>query len=377
MTEPPLPMLHLIGSPWEIGVAHGQAAAGPIARNLGIYFRRFAEEAELPREEVIRRTAQSWPRVSVRSPEFAAMVEGIAWGAGLPLLDVAALNLRFEFMYGEFSRMGRRDLAGAPSPAGACTSFAVLPGASADGRLRVGQNWDWIPGVAGLLLHVTRPDGLRVLCFTEAGVAGGKIGQNSAGVGLAINGLLSSEDDWSRIDRPFHARTWDVLCSRTLDEAADVAAGGDRACSANFLIAQAGSAGQGAAVSVETAPGGVCHLYPAAGVLVHANHFRDPKRLGVWQPLVEERRSTYHRCHRMERLLADAVSSGGLDTGRLEAILRDHDGHPESICRHPNPALPEADRHETVVSVIMDLHEGRMRVAPGPPCRAAYHEHAL
>lgn len=377
MTPPPLPVLDLAGSPWEIGVAHGRAAAGRIAHNLDIYFRRFAEEAELPREEVIRRTARSWPLIRARSPEFAAMVEGIASGAGVPLLDVAAVNLRFEFMYGEFSRMGRRDLAGLPSPAGACTSFAVLPEASADGHLRVGQNWDWIPGVVGLLLNVTRPDGLRVLCFTEAGVAGGKIGQNSAGVGLAINGLLSSEDDWSRMGRPFHARTWDVLCSHTLEAAADAAAGGDRACSANFLIAQAKGAGRGAAVSVETAPGAVCHLYPAAGVLVHANHFRDPGKLGVWQPLIEERRSTYHRCRRMERLLAEAVASGGLDAGRLEDVLRDHDGHPESICRHPNLALPEADRHETVASVIMDLHEGCMRVAPGPPCRAAYQEHAL
>jgi len=377
MTPASLPVLHLAGSPWEIGVAHGRAAADRVAHNLDLYFRRFAEEAELPREEVIRRTAQCWPSVRACSPEFAVMVEGIASGAGVPLLDVAAVNLRFEFMYGEFSRIGRRDLAGVPAPAGECTSFAVLPEASADGHLRLGQNWDWIPGVAGLLVHVTRPDGLRVFCFTEAGVAGGKIGQNSAGLGLAINGLLSHEDDWSRMGRPFHARTWDVLCSRTLDEAAGAAADGNRACSANYLIAQVGGPGRGAAVSVETAPAGVCRLHPAAGVLVHANHFRDPAKLGVWQPLVDERRSTYHRCRRMERLLANAGSCGGLDTARLEAVLRDHDGHPESICRHPNPALPEPDRHETVVSIIMDLHESRARVAPGPPCRARYEEHAL
>ena len=48
---------------------------------------------------------------------------------------------------------------------------------------------------------------------------------DSAGLGLVINGLLSSEDDWSRVGRPFHARTWEVLCSRTLPQAVEAIAG--------------------------------------------------------------------------------------------------------------------------------------------------------
>ncbi len=377
MKPPALPLLHLAGAPREIGEAHGRAASEAIGLNLDAYFRRFATEAELPRAEVLARAARYWPAVRTQSPEFAAMVEGIAAGARQPLLDIAAMNLRFEFLYGEFSRIGQRDLGGVPAPAGECTAFAVLPGASRDGHLRIGQNWDWIPEIAGLLLHVTRPDGLRILCFTEAGVAGGKLGMNSAGLGLVINGLLSNEDDWSRLGRPFHLRTWEVLCSRGLDAAVKAAGDGARSCSANFLIAQAEGPGRGEAVSLEAAPRATCRITPSDGILAHANHFLDSQRLGIWQPIVEERRSTYHRCSRMERLLRDAAADGGVEAETLTAILRDHDEHPESVCRHPNPALPEAERYETVVSVVMDLHAGQILTAGGPPCRADYHEHTV
>ncbi len=376
-TAPGFPLLRLAGGPREIGEAHGRAAAGLVAHNLELYFRRFAGEAELSRPEVLRRTRLYWESVEEQSPEFASMVEGIAGGAGQPLLDVAAMNLRYELLYSEFSRIGQTELGVMPAPAGECTAFAVVPEASADGHLWMGQNWDWIPGVAGLLQHITRAGGLRVLCFTEAGIAGGKIGMNSAGIGLAINGLLSNEDDWSRLGRPFHVRTWDVLCSTSLPQAARAVTGGVRSCSANFLIGRAGMPREGNAVDLEAAPRGICEHHPAAGTLAHANHFRDPNRLGIWQPIVEEKRSTYHRCDRMERLLAGAAARGPIAGEALQAALRDHDEPPDSICRHTNPALPEGERYQTVASIIMDLHAGLMYAAAGPPCSHPYQEHHL
>jgi isopenicillin-N N-acyltransferase-like protein len=377
VTARALPLLRLAGSPREMGESHGSGAAALVAHNLDVYFRRFADEAELPREEVLRRAGVYWRAMQGESPEYCAMVEGIASGAGVPLLEVVALNVRFEMLYGEYSRIGQADLGGAPAPAGECTAFALAPEASPDGHLHLGQNWDWIPDVAGLLLHVTRPDGLRILCFTEAGIAGGKIGANSAGLGLVVNGLLSNEDDWTRLGRPFHVRTWGVLCSRTLAGAVTAVAGGERSCSANFLVGRAGAPGEGAALTLEAAPRGLCSFEPTGGILVHANHFRDPQRLGIWQPIVEERRSTYHRCGRMERLLEQAAGQGGATHEALRAILRDHDGHPDSVCRHPNPALPEPERLQTVVSVLIDLHAGRMDVAAGPPCTYDYQEHRI
>jgi len=369
---PELPLLRLSGAARDIGEAHGRAAADRIAWNLQVYFRRFAAEAMLPRDEVLGRTTGYWAAAVRLSAEFAAMIEGIADGAHQPLLEVAALNLRYELFYTEFSRIAQAARGTVTTPAGECTAFAVMPGAAADGHLRLGQNWDWFPDVAGLLLHVTRPDGLRVLCFTEAGIAGGKIGLNSAGVGLAVNGLLSTEDDWSRLGRPLHLRTWEVLCSARLEDAVRAATGDDRSCSANFVIGQAGDPGAGSALNLETTPGAVSAEPLEGSVYAHANHFLHADRLGAQQLFDEEQHSTYHRCTRMDHLLQRAASDGPVTRETLKTILRDHDGRPDSICRHPSPALPEGERYQTVASAIMDLHAGTMHVAVGPPCEATY-----
>ncbi len=369
--------VRLAGAPLEAGRAFGRATADLVARNLAIYFRRFLDETQLDRDEVLRRTGLYWPVVQAQSPEFAAMVEGIAQGAGQPLPDVAAVNLRYELLYSEFSRIGQMEHGGIHTPAGECTAFALMAETSTDGHLRIGQNWDWIPDVAGVLTHVTRPDGLRICCFTEAGIAGGKIGLNSAGLGLVVNGLVSADDDWSRLGRPFHARTWEILCSTRLDAAVEVVSRGERSCSSNFLIAQAGAPGRGEVADVEAAPLGVCVQHPRGGVFAHANHFLDPGRLGIWQPLREERTSTYHRCGRMEQMLVGAAARGPVGPEDLQAMLRDHDGMPESVCRHPNPDLPEPERYQSVVSMIVDLHAGRALVAAGPPCLHEFVEYEV
>src|SRR6185503_18348358 len=132
------------------------------------------------------------------------------------------------------------------------------------GHLLMGQNWDWIPEVQGAMLHTREPDGLEILAFTEAGIVGGKIGLNSAGLGLAINGLLSTADDWSRLEMPFHVRCYEILRRRSLPEAVRLVVAGKRACSANFLLAQTPAQ----AVDVESAPDTVRELEPVAHRLV-------------------------------------------------------------------------------------------------------------
>lgn len=368
-----LPLLDLAGPPREVGRAHGEAARDRIAHNLAVYFERFAGEALLPREEALRRAAQYLIVIERQAPDYAELMRGVAEASGHDLLEIAALNARYELLYSSFAKINVAALQAGRWPgeaAGGCTAFAALSEATPDGHLRIGQNWDWIPEVQGLLLRVERADGHRLLCFTEAGIVGGKIGLNSAGIGLAINGLLSDRDSWARLRTPFHVRTWRVLNSQTLDEALDAVLSEEQACSANFLIAQARGAGEGAAVDLETAPGASCRLEPRRGLLAHANHFLDPDRLGIWQPLAEERDSTYHRHARMERLLAE--HHGRLDAATLQTILRDHDGRPESVCRHPNPAWGPSEAYETVVSVIMDLHARDLLVSAGPPCGHEY-----
>jgi isopenicillin-N N-acyltransferase-like protein len=355
-----LPLLHLRGSPYEQGCQHGEALRDRIAHNLALYFTRFAGEVRLDRSEVLARAARYLSAIEARCPAYYAGMRGLAAGSGQSLAELAAINVRYEILYYQF---------GANAMADGCTAFAVAPAASANGHLLIGQNWDWIPGVQGALLHTVEPDGVETLSFTEAGIFGGKIGLNSAGVGLAVNGLTTTDDDWSRLSPPFHVRCYEILRARDLDSAVQVIAGAPRACSTNFLIAQAPDR----AVNVEAAPGSVRMLAADGGCLVHTNHLLDPEALGVAEPPSELRPGSCHRFARMTELLGERP----IALGHVQDSLRDHDGIPNSICRHADTRKPPAEHYVTVTSAIMDLEAGALYISDGPPCSNDYQIHKL
>jgi len=369
-----LPIVDLPGDPYADGVAHGRAAGDGITQNLRIYYDRFQREAKLTLAQTRERGRMYHTVIERLEPAYARAMEGVSEGARVSLDDIAVLNARYEILYSQYSSINQAAAQTARHgiPAGGCTAFAVTPDVSADGHLYLGQNWDWFPEVRGIVLRVANPDGFAMAAFTEAGIVGGKIGMNSLGLGLVINGLLSNRDDWSRLYTPFHVRTWRILHSRTLRDAVRVVTDELRSCSANFLIGQTN--GSAEVVNIEAAPEATCSIAAEGGVLAHANHFVDPQRLSVWQPLAEEKTSTYQRAARMHRMLADGAARRSLDAPALMELLRDHDGHPDSVCRHPNPHLPEEERVESVVSVLEDLTAGRFYLAGGTPCTTPFTE---
>jgi isopenicillin-N N-acyltransferase-like protein len=365
-----LPILTLKGSPYQIGYKHGRRARPEIEHNLAVYFRRFKSETELSHDVAVGRAARFLEVINKTSPEYAETMKGVATGSGQEILDITALNVRYELMYSQFSKIGLKPV---PKTFG-CTAFAALPTAVENGHLMMAQNWDWIPEVEGLFLKVRNENGPDVLSFTEAGVVGGKIGLNSEGVGLLINGIVSSKDDWARLKKPFHVRCWEILRSKTLGRAAKVIAQSQRNCSANFILGQQKTIGLGKIVDIESAPEAVCELGPQRGALAHTNHFSNPKILGVKQVLDEERLSTLQRYRRIQKLLDGTVRAGQkLTLAEAQNMLRDHFGKPESVCRHSNLKLPEYERYETVVSVVMDLYSRKLWATVGSPCSSEYH----
>jgi isopenicillin-N N-acyltransferase-like protein len=351
-----LPVIHVEGEPYDQGRQHGLALRDQVGHNLEVYYDRFQREGQLAPAEARARAARYLPLLE-GGPYFDALI-GMAAGSGHSLIDLLVLNVRYELLYYQYGVCGVRGPDG-------CTSFAVRPQGSANGHLLLGQNWDWIPQVRGAVLHTVEPDGLETLGFTEAGIVGSKIGLNSVGLGLAINGLLSSADDWSRLELPFHVRCYEILRRRSLPEAIGLVAAGKRACSANFLLAQTPDQ----AVDIESAPDTVRELQPEVNALVHTNHFLDPAALGVTEPIGERRPHTYWRQTRMRALLE---ARAPVAVGDLEVALRDHDTYPDSICRHENPADPPWEWCVTVTSAIMDLHDLSLRLTDGRPCEHLY-----
>lgn len=356
-----LPVLHLSGTPYQQGLRHGQVLQERIEHNLALYLERFQREGRLARPELLRRAARYLAALQGQSAEYFENLRGVAQGSGCDLVQLAALNLRYELLYYQFTQIALAD---------GCTALALTPEVTANKHLLLAQNWDWIPGVQGALLHTCEPGGLETLSFSEAGIVGGKIGLNSAGLGLAINGLTSSADDWSRLSRPFHLRCYDILRAPRLEAALQVVTAGPRACSANFLIAQIPDR----VSDIESAPDATELWECVNGSIVHTNHFLEPDRLGVVEPPNDKRPYSVQRLGRMRGLLE---AKRPISLTDLASYLRDHQGHPYSICRHVDLDEPPEERYDTVTSVIMDLHSRTLQVSDGPPCENEYQQVTL
>ena len=348
------PILHLTGTAYDQGVQHGQALQDQITHNLAVYFARFEAEAGLPRTEVLNRASKYAGAIAGQNPAYFDGMRGAADGSGFGLEEIAALQVRYEILYYQYGRTSE-DVDG-------CTAFAVLPEASANGHLLVGQNWDWIPQVLGAVLHTTDPDGFETLAFTEAGIVGGKIGFNSAGVALAINGMMTTGDDWSTLAKPFHVRCYEILRSRDFDSAVSIVTSEARACSTNFLIAQTPDK----VIDIEAAPSTLRFLECVGGCLVHTNNFTDPAEIGVVEPVNPKREFSIGRRARLGELLASRKKVSIAD---IQADLQDHLGYPYSICRHAAVGIEPPESHSiTVTSVVMDVTDKTLMLTDGIPC---------
>ncbi len=363
-----LPHVRVEGTSRDLGLQHGRMARDRIEDNVDLYFYRFREEWNLQREEVLRRAGLYAEVIEDADTDYYEAMEGIAEGSSVPFMDIVAINVRYELVYSEYSKLGQEQ--GLPS---GCTAVGLLPGRTENGHVLMAQNWDWIPGIQGIVQEYEPSMGPRVLAFTEAGIVGGKIGLNSRGLGLMINGLVSDQDNWETLGVPFHVRCWRALQRDTLEDAAGMLRDSLGSCSANFILGQ--TDGQGAVLNLETCPTGTEEIPPEDGIITHANHFLMGEALGIWEPLIEEKTTTFDRLRRLDELVGAQTSA--FTVSDLERLLRDHDHWPGSICRHQEEALPEPQRYQTVVSTIMDLDDRWLSIASGNPCDEEYKTYRL
>lgn len=276
------------------------------------------------------------------APELGGEMAGIAAGSGLEHWQVGALN-------------GRTELLAALSTTGdgECSTSVVL----APGGPRTVQTWDW---------HDTLRDGMvlwsiqeRVSTFTEAGIVG-KIGVNSAGLGVHFN-VLRHASDSADIGVPVH-----VVARRILDEAATLddatAIARSARLSASTLITVVTADG---VRGLELSPAGV-GVVDASGVFVHTNHFLDAELARGERVLAGE--STTHE--RLSWLRSHADGLGAADRGERAAALRAHAADGAAVCAHPDMTLPAHQRWETLATISLDVVGRRLAVHRGGPCTA-------
>jgi isopenicillin-N N-acyltransferase-like protein len=346
------PLMEIKGEAFERGRQYGEQTADLIQFNLEGYWRLFQYDTGLDRLAILDHARQYLRPIEEYAPHLLEEMRGIAEGAGVSLDEILALNCRTEIL--SLAAVPLRD---------ECTAVFVAPEATASGHALVAQNWDWANVLRGgsVVLRIEQAGWPTVLTLTEAGMVG-KIGFNSAGVGVVTNFLRHNH---RRIGAPFHLILREALNASRLGLAVAAVYRGVRADSGNYLLAHA----DGEAIDLEATPSDVGFLYPEEGVLVHTNHFVTP-RLQAGDVGIAPSDHTLLRYGRATRLLRARIGQITVET--LKNVFRDHFNHPRSICRHPDPTYPEIERSATLASMIVDLTAGEMYVTAGEPCDTEY-----
>lgn len=329
----PIPLVEIDGSePLERGRQRGRATAAEARATIDGYRALFhaggLDDARLAADAQIVLDV-----VEDVLPDLHAELRGMAEESGIPIEDLALVNARTEVLGGGGSRE--------------CSTVVGIRGGVASV-----QTWDWHAEFQdGWHRHHVAGTPYTFVGMTEYGILG-KVGINSAGLGLHLN-ILGHADDGVG-GAPVHLLITQVLgCTGSVAEAVDLVRSMPiRSSSTVTLVDPEG------AVTLELSPGRVDELRPSDGGLLHTNHFLAP------EPAAGEKTYLYQpdSTDRM-RLLRERIADGGVPSGvdALVPLLRSGPGEPE-LCVFPNESLPFGERWGTLATIAFEPERRTMRI---------------
>ncbi|MDF3935580.1 C45 family autoproteolytic acyltransferase/hydolase, partial [Pseudomonas citronellolis] len=336
--------------PFERGRQIGERWAQQIGQTLALYL-DFFPRVGVPSERVRQIGEASLAALETWCPALAREIEGLAAGARLPLWQLAALNARTEIL----AVMPQQPVEGE------CSTAIYAPhGAAAPLSL---QTWDWHDSLVphGLILKLLGGSGLTVKLFTEFGMLG-KIGVNSAGLGLHFN-ILHHAADNAEAGVPVHA-----IARRVLEEATSVReaidlVGTARVSASTVLSVFSRDDAELRAASIEMSPA-LTAVVPARedGWLLHTNHFVDPQQARGER--TADVSTTYARYDHLAAMTANMARADLVE--RADAFCGAA-GEQAVVCFHPDPAEPDTERWETLLSVALDSVGGTLQYVAGNP----------
>ncbi len=351
-----LKVVEVSGGSYEMGYQYGKACP-EIATMLDIIREVFGGA------ERVRRLAGQYiplylPSAQAYAPEIIEEMRGMADGAGVAFEDIFFLNITYEIAV--------------PTVMG-CTSFAVTEGATENGETFAGQNFDYLALWEDfmVLLKMKPVQGPAIMAVAPVGCLG-LIGLNSAGISLNLNLLRNKASLSPDGGVPTHIILRKALSCDTISRAIGLIVSAGRKSAKNYLLAS----GQGDIIDVETTSDDVDIQYPEDGILTHANHFKAERfRPDDLAPLYWP--DSFLRSQRLFQLLRSRHGSLSVDV--IKQLLADHNNHPNSVCRHPDPdnPLPMARGMKTLVSIISCPGKQKAWIALGSPCENDYLEYSL
>lgn len=276
----------------------------------------------------------------------------------LDLLDIVALNVRSEIVFGLFTEGNSK---AQDPPLDGCTSLGLI---TEWGRTYLAQNWDWQvaqrDNIIILKIHSDEPGIPAISMVTEGGIIG-KIGFNAAGVGICQNAIRARGVDVASGRLPVHLAMRRVLECSSREAAVSVLESLGVAGSVYLLVG--GDDGVSGAECTSTT---VNVMQPSSTtgngiqMLAHTNHLL-LEHAGVEEPHWLD--DSKPRVQRITELVGKMGSPGDNFANDLFRLFQDEECYPCSINRH------EAgdSTFETLFTIVMDLTDKKALVTFGRP----------
>ncbi|KAH9889300.1 AAT-domain-containing protein [Cubamyces lactineus] len=346
-----IPKIDLAGSPYEIGLQHGTQLAPQVLDQLRIYRDLFQETCKFDWATVRTVASEFQGGISRLAPDLLDEMRGIADGVraaqhgvhpGIDVLDIIALNARSEIALGQWDD--------------GCTALAWRIRTQDCHKQILAQNWDWREGVGKNLAIATisAPGKPQIWMVIEPGIVG-KIGFNSASVGVCLNAIRARPISTSLL--PIHLLLRIALECDSIDKAIESSDSlGGAASSQHILIAD-----KDGARGLELSPRGAFYLKEDEnGILVHTNHFLENK-------LVDEPpwlSGSPVRLERAKAICGELMQELGHERlGEIDAkllrtrLFSDTVNSPQAICCSPDPN--RVARIQTLFNIVMTFEPGR------------------
>ncbi|KAK6361149.1 hypothetical protein TWF730_004893 [Orbilia blumenaviensis] len=331
-----IPRISLSGTNYEIGYSHGSSLKAQIARQIEFYYGMFQYSSKLDREGVHSRARDYEATILKLVPNLHQEIVGIAEGAEVDVLDIVALNVRSEIALGEFQD--------------GCTSLSwKVTGEDGKTVQYLAQNWDWVRPVQQnlALVEIQQAEKPTIKMVTEAGIIG-KIGYNSASVGVLLNALRAPPTDTTKL--PVHVLLRLCLESRTAAEALSQIEKYGAASAQHILLADLSGA-----QCLELSPIKHHYIYPNSdNFLAHTNH--PIENIAIMEP--SQFPGSKERLERTYKLV-ETMSSKNISTKQLrEMIFADGENGNFGICAPEDMCKPKWFRTMTLFNIVTCLKDG-------------------
>ena len=335
------------GSPRELGRQIGEAAREETRGFCEIALERVNKTVAVSRERAFDIARRSTEFAEKYRPDLVQELRGTAESAGVTLDELMLLQVRNQFTPEE----------------GGCTSFAIQPSATTSPV--VAQTWENDPVLDEFTIVLTRRPAGRpatVTC-TQAGLIS-YIGFSETGIGACVNTLPAPS---RAVGVPHYFSLRELFEADSLDKAVESVRRAHLAIPVNIMLATPDGP-----ADLEVTIDDVHVLRPDdRGSVTHTNHCVHPDLHPVNDDFPELIQS-----HARKRRIDGLVRSASGEIDALKSILRDHDGHPTSICRHANDD-PVHGFWVTVFAVIIEPSKRRMLVTRGTPCDHPFETYTL